>query len=319
MASVTQKVPNYVLGIAQQPDEKKFPGQVNDLVNGVPDVVEQLHKRPGSALISTLSPSTASHTKWFNIYTKDDEQYIGQVGADGAVIIWRCSDGAIIPVDYANVAGTNKATYLDNQALSDEKSSDIQALTINETTFFVNRRKTVEMKRDAASKSPTQPFEAYIQLDSIAYGKQYALDIYDPTDNSTVSYTRATSIAADEDVSLDGTSSTGTNQPGNGDCDGAGREYVTVSTGTAIHSTSPPNASAGGKTNLRYEMDARCTPQPDDDSNNDTNDVYHDTYQTYAKLQFGGEGWTTNDTHQHTSEKGLTTTVKVTNHVTITT
>jgi hypothetical protein len=223
-------------------------------------------------------------------------------------------------VDYANIAGSGVATYLDNQALSDEKSSDIQALTINETTFFVNRRKTVEMKRDAASKSPTQPFEAYIQLDSIAYGKQYALDIYDPADNSTVSYTRATSIAADEDVSLDGTSSTGSNQPGNGDCDGAGREYVSVSTGTSIHSTSPPNASAGGKTNLRYEMDARCTPQIDDNhGDSDVLDNYHDTYQTYAKLQFGGEGWTTNDTHQHTSEKGLTTTVKITNHVTITT
>jgi len=318
MASVTQKIPNYVLGISQQPDEKKFPGQVNDLVNGLPDVVEQLTKRPGSHLISAISPSTAANSKWFTIYTRDDESYVGQVAADGGVKIFRCSDGVEIPVDYANIAGSGVATYLDNTALSDEKSSDIQALTINETTFFVNRRKTVEMKRDAASKSPTQPFEAYIQLDSIAYGKQYALDIYDPTDNSTVSYTRATSIAADEDVSLDGTSSTGTNQPGNGDCDGAGREYVTVSTGTAIHSTSPPNASSGGKTNLRYEMDARCTPQPDADSDNDTNDVYHDTYQTYAKLQFGGEGWTTNDTHQHTSEKGLTTTVKVTNHVTIT-
>jgi len=319
MASVTQKVPNYVLGISQQPDEKKFPGQVNDLVNGLPDVVEQLTKRPGSHLISAISPSTAANSKWFTIYTRDDESYVGQVAADGGVKIFRCSDGVEIPVDYANIAGSGVATYLDNTALSDEKSSDIQPLTINETTFFVNRRKTVEMKRDAASKSPTQPFEAYIQLDSIAYGKQYALDIYDPTDNSTVSYTRATSIVADEDVSLDGTSSTGANQPGNGDCDGAGREYVTVSTGTAIHSTSPPNASSGGKTNLRYEMDARCTPQPDDDSDNDTNDVYHDTYQTYAKLQFGGEGWTTNDTHQHTSEKGLTTTVKVTNHVTITT
>ncbi len=319
MASVTQKIPNYVLGISQQPDEKKFPGQVTDLVNGLPDVVEQLTKRPGSHLISAISPSTAANSKWFTIYTRDDESYVGQVAADGGVKIFRCSDGVEIPVDYANIAGSGVATYLDNTALSDEKSSDIQALTINETTFFVNRRKTVEMKRDAASKSPTQPFEAYIQLDSIAYGKQYALDIYDPTDNSTVSYTRATSIVADEDVSLDGTSSTGTNQPGNGDCDGAGREYVSVSTGTSIHSTSPPNASAGGKTNLRYEMDARCTPQPDADSDNDTNDVYHDTYQTYAKLQFGGEGWTTNDTHQHTSEKGLTTTVKVTNHVTITT
>jgi hypothetical protein len=309
-----------VLGISQQPDEKKFPGQVNDLVNGLPDVVEQLTKRPGSHLITAISPSTAANSKWFTIYTRDDESYVGQVAADGGVKIFRCSDGVEIPVDYANIAGSGVATYLDNQALSDEKSSDIQALTINETTFFVNRRKTVEMKRDAASKSPTQPFEAYIQLDSIAYGKQYALDIYDPADNSTVSYTRATSIAADEDVSLDGTSSTGSNQPGNGDCDGAGREYVSVSTGTSIHSTSPPNASAGGKTNLRYEMDARCTPQIDDNhGDSDVLDNYHDTYQTYAKLQFGGEGWTTNDTHQHTSEKGLTTTVKITNHVTITT
>ena len=320
MSSVTQKVPNYVLGISQQPDEKKFPGQVNDLVNGLPDVVEQLTKRPGSHLITAISPSTAANSKWFTIYTRDDESYVGQVAADGGVKIFRCSDGVEIPVDYANIAGSGVATYLDNTALSDEKSSDIQALTINETTFFVNRRKTVEMKRDAASKSPTQPFEAYIQLDSIAYGKQYALDIYDPADNSTVSYTRATSIAADEDVSLDGTSSTGSNQPGNGDCDGAGREYVSVSTGTAIHSTSPPNASSGGKTNLRYEMDARCTPQIDDNhGDDDVLDNYHDTYQTYAKLQFGGEGWTTNDTHQHTSEKGLTTTVKITNHVTITT
>ena len=48
MASVTQKIPTYVLGISTQPDERKAPGQVVDLVNGVPDVVRQLIKRPGS-------------------------------------------------------------------------------------------------------------------------------------------------------------------------------------------------------------------------------------------------------------------------------
>ena len=329
MASVTQKIPNYVLGISQQPDEKKFPGQVNDLVNGLPDVVEQLSKRPGSHLISAISPSTAANSKWFTIYTRDDESYVGQVAADGGVKIFRCSDGVEIPVDYANIAGSGVATYLDNQALSDEKSSDIQALTINETTFFVNRRVPVEMKRDAASKSPTQPFEAYIQLDSVAYGKQYALDIYDPADNTTYSYPRATGISAEEDVQLDGTSSTGSNQPGNGDCDGAGREYVTVNTtGAAFHTVSPPNngswtAPSGtwnrDKTNLRYEMDARCTPQPDDNhSDTEAQDNYHDTYQTYAKLQFGGEGFKTGDTHTHTSDKGLTTTINIKSHVVIT-
>ena len=30
MGSVTQKVTNYVIGISQQPDEKKVPGQVCD-------------------------------------------------------------------------------------------------------------------------------------------------------------------------------------------------------------------------------------------------------------------------------------------------
>ena len=64
MASVTQKIPNYVLGISTQPDEQKSPGQVVDLVNGVPDVVRQLDKRPGSKLISTISPSTAANAKY---------------------------------------------------------------------------------------------------------------------------------------------------------------------------------------------------------------------------------------------------------------
>jgi len=311
MASVTQKIPTYVLGMSTQPDERKSPGQVVDLVNGVPDVVRQLIKRPGSQLVSTISPSTVANAKWFNIYTQDDEQYIGQAAADGTVTIWRCSDGAVIPVDYANVTGTNKATYLDNQALSDEKSSDIQVMTINETTFFCNRQKNVAMLTDASKKSPPQLNEAFISLDTISYGKQYALDIYDPTSNATTSHTRATSLTVatvDDSADYSGTS--------NGDCKGAGRETVNVNTGTAIGSTSPPNASSGGKSNLRYEIDTRCTPQPTDDSDNDN---YHDTYQPYVKLQFGGEGWSSAgpDTHQYTSAKGVTTTVTVKSHVNV--
>ena len=101
----------------------------------------------------------------------------------------------------------------------------------------------------------------------------------------------------------------------NGDCKGAGREVVNVNTGTAIGSTSPPNASSGGKSNLRYEIDTRCTPQPT--GTVDDSYTYHDTYQAYVKLQFGGEGWTTNDTHQHTSAKGVTTTTTVKSHVNV--
>jgi len=317
MASVTQKVPNYVLGMSTQPDEKKLPGQVVDLVNGVPDVVRQLIKRPGSQLIDTITPSTADNTKWFNIYTDDTEQYIGQVGADGVVKIWRCSDGVEIPVDYNPLGNNTKAVYLDNTALSDEKSSDIQVMTINETTFFVNRRKAVAMKTDAADKSPPQLHEAFISLDTISYGKQYALDIYDPSNNDTITYPRATGITvASINAPANGQNSdySGTS---NGDCKGAGRETVNVESGTSKCDTSPPNNSATGKANLRYELDTRCTPQINDDGDDNTVDNYHDTYQCYVKLQFGGENWTTGDTHQHTSSKGVTTTTTIKSHVNV--
>ena len=320
MASVTQKIPNYVLGISTQPDEKKLPGQVVELKNAVPDVVRQLTKRPGSHLVKNLTTETnpygdsktyavdtGANSRWFNIYTKSDEQYIGQCAADGDVKIWRCSDGAVIPVDYSLVPGTLKATYLDNSALADEKSTDIQVQTINETTFFVNRRKATAMLSGTGDKSPAALNEAFISLDTISYGKQYALDIFDPSDNTTYTHTRATSLSVDESTSYSGTS--------NGDCLGMGREVVDISTGTDKFGTSPPNMSANGKSRLRYEIDTRCTPQPTapvDDSYS-----YHDTYQPFVKLQFGGEGWAVNDTHQYTSEKGITTTVKVKNVQTI--
>ena len=325
MASVTQKVPNYVLGISTQPDEKKVPGQVVDLVNGVPDVVNQLQKRPGSQLVKditttsnpygdskTYAVNTTANAKWFSIYTKSDEQYIGQCAADGTVNVWRCSDGASIPVDYSLIPGTLKATYLDNTALSDEKSSDIQVMTINETTFFVNRRKNTAMLSGTGDKSPAQLNEAFISLDTISYGKQYALDIFDPDDNTLFEHTRATSVEV-------GTVSDSSNYSGtsNGDCLGMGRETVDISTGTDIFSTSPPNMSAGGKSRLRYEMDIRCTPQPT--APVDASYEYHDTYQAFPKLQFGGEGWSSAgpDSHTYTSEKGVTTTIKVLKHQTI--
>ena len=70
-----------------------------------------------------------------------------------------------------------------------------------------------------------------------------------------------------------------------------GRETVNASSGTAIGSTSPPNPSSGGKSNLRYEMDTRCTPQPKNQGEAIEGDDYYDAYAPYCKLQCGGEGW----------------------------
>ncbi len=47
MSSVTQRIPNLLRGISQQPDNRKFPGQVKDAVNTFPDYALGMLKRPG--------------------------------------------------------------------------------------------------------------------------------------------------------------------------------------------------------------------------------------------------------------------------------
>ena len=161
MSSVTQQIPNFKLGISELPDELKAPGQVVDLNNGIPDITRGLIKRPGSDLVKAITPAAAG--KWFPIYRVEDEQYIGQVARDGSVKVWRCSDGADVPVDYANVPGTNLWSYLEHT-----ESQQLQPLTVNETILFTNRNKIVNMLTDSANKSPAVEYEAFINLRTIS-------------------------------------------------------------------------------------------------------------------------------------------------------
>ena len=303
MATVTQQVPNYVLGISEQPDELKLPGQVKDLVNAIPDVTLGCIKRPGSKLIKKITPNSGT-LSWFHIYTDEDNQYIGCVNTSGQFQIWRTRDGFSYHdnngqgtnlIDYSNVTGTNAATYL--TGWTDE--TEIQALTLNEQTFFTNRTKTTAMKSGASDKSPALVNEAIIELKTISYGKQYSLNIYDPTNpGSPITETRATSIAAKADFSESG----GAND---GSCEAMGREVI--------------NATGSGTKNLRYEIDVRCAPvvDPANIGGSSSGPQYNDSYQPFAKLQFGGEGWVTGNTHSYTTKKGGSGSVEITSHVTI--
>ena len=303
MATVTQQVPNYVLGISEQPDELKLPGQVKDLVNAIPDVTLGCVKRPGSKLIKKITTNSGT-LSWFHIYTDQDNQYIGCVNTSGEFQIWRTRDGFSYHdnngegtnlIDYSNVTGTNAATYL--TGWTDE--TEIQALTLNEQTFFTNRTKITAMKSGASDKSPALVNEAIVELKTISYGKQYALNIYDPANPGTpITETRATSIAARADFSESG----GAND---GSCQAMGREVI--------------NATGSGTKNLRYEIDVRCAPvvDPNNLGGSSSGPQYNDSYQPFAKLQFGGEGWTTGNTHTYNTEKNGSGTVEIKSHVTI--
>lgn len=172
MATITQTIPNYVLGISEQPDDQKLPGQVRNAVNVVPDVTEGLVKRPGAETIKRLNNTENTTGTWFHYYRDEDEgSYVGQVGFDGIVRIWKCSDGESM---YVNGA-TN--SFLRGYLIH-TSPGDIKTLTINDTTFLVNKTKQVLM---ASGLSPGKPHEysAYIELKQVQPRRQYALNIFD--------------------------------------------------------------------------------------------------------------------------------------------
>lgn len=91
MSNITQRIPNLFLGISQQPDNRKFPGQVRDAVNVYPDYALGLLKRPGGQYITSLYNASPSG-KWFSIIRDVNEKYVAQY-ADNTFKVWSILDG----------------------------------------------------------------------------------------------------------------------------------------------------------------------------------------------------------------------------------
>ena len=67
MAGITQTIPQFTAGISEQPDHLKFPGQVKDVINAIPDVTRGLYKRPGAKRVGTDKlTNVQSGVSWFH-------------------------------------------------------------------------------------------------------------------------------------------------------------------------------------------------------------------------------------------------------------
>ena len=142
MAGITQTIPQFSLGVSEQPDNLKFPGQVTEIINAIPDVTKGLYKRPGAARVGTTPlASVQSGGSWFHYYRDEAEgSYIGQVAADGQLRVWKASGdnaGALQNITY----GTGGQTAIQNY-LQTATPENLQFLTINDSTFVCNRDAT---------------------------------------------------------------------------------------------------------------------------------------------------------------------------------
>ena len=290
MASITQTIPNYVGGISEQPDQLKFPGQVKDVVNAIPDVTRGLYKRPGSKRIgSSPLSSVQSGGSWFHYHRDEDEgSYIGQVEADGQVRVWRCSDGTLMTTAY----GTGGQTAIQNY-LATSEPENLQFLTINDTTFVSSRdstnANTLVGTTGSATAYPDAHF-AFIELTRTENGRQYALNAYD--DSSTTTINRATRVKIISDT-LD-------ESQGTGQCRGIGVQVFSV--------------NSGSKKNLIFKLNT-LGQQGQIQSGNDVED-FACSYSRQITLLHGGEGWVTGDQVTVTMDqaKGRTVTGSIANN-----
>ena len=302
MTGVTQTIDTYYAGMSQQPDLKKFPGQVKDIVNAVPDAIEGLYKRPGAKRIgSTPLANVQSNGSWFHYYRDETEgSYIGQIASDGKVRVWSCTDGTEKNVWYhtdnsaysgGNSDHTSITGYLTPSSAT--ATEDLQALTINDTTFLNNRTKTVGTTGTTDAREHTH--FAYVDLLRTENGRQYSLNVYSNETTSTIK--RATRLKISSDT-LDETN-------GSGHCPGIGTQTFSVTSGSSENLIFRVSA-------LGQQGQGAATDDGSVDSSN-----YKCSYNRQVILLHGGEDWETGDTTTVTLDQAQTSydyTIRVEDH-----
>lgn len=209
MASVTQRIPNFLGGVSQQTDELKFPGQLKDCLNGYPDPTFGLIKRPGGAFLlelkdasgTTISPATYDGGKWFSIFRDENEQYIAVIKGT-TINVWSLLDGTPRTVTY----GAGATSYLTGS------KDDYDILTINDYTFITNKTVTVTTQ---AAPSYNYKRKATVRLEEVSYGAVYEVKLNSNTATyttfnaeATVTSPSQTQNAVNADVILDSLVST---------------------------------------------------------------------------------------------------------------
>ena len=151
MPLISSSIPNLINGISQQPAEIRLPSQAERQINGLSSVARGLEKRPGTEHKAKLSSTAETDSFVHSIRRDRNEEY--------TMILSRASNatknleiydqnGTSIPVKSAPTANAStSANDITSGNLSYLESTSVEtnvvATTVADTTFLINKTKTV--------------------------------------------------------------------------------------------------------------------------------------------------------------------------------
>jgi len=167
MPLVSSSIPNLINGVSQQPAALRLASQAEQVINCMPSPVEGLKKRPASEHVAKLfSGSVANDPPYCHIVDRDGSIQHLLVIRDGSVKVFAL-DGT-----ERTVSTPNGTAYLN---VTGNPSEQFRLASIADTTFIVNREKTVAM--DTSNLSTNWGTKGMIFVKAANYSTTYSVTV----------------------------------------------------------------------------------------------------------------------------------------------
>lgn len=164
---VTGSLGRLIQGISQQPPAVRLEGQVSDMVNMIPDVVEGAKTRMGTTHIAKLTEDSTDNMAMHHYRRGDGEEEYFFIMKQGE-----------LPRIFDKLGRECGLTFEDNplEYLKEatNPAQDMQFMTIADVTFVLNRKKPVRLRPD---KTPAVGNTAIVYCAYGNYGTDYRIYI----------------------------------------------------------------------------------------------------------------------------------------------
>lgn len=173
MTKVTGSMGRPIQGISQQPPQVRAKGQLTEMLNSRPDVVDGAIPRPSTWFGKRLKASFPALTKFYDYDRGDDESYLMALEPDGTLNIF-------------DIEGNEQIVNIDSDVVSYMTNSDprsnIKMLTISDFTFLLNTTKVVA---ESSSNTTANSNTAIVYVKFMDYQQRQQIFI---NGNSRASY-----------------------------------------------------------------------------------------------------------------------------------